>query len=152
MNTRILIAIVFSIFLCQQVYAQDDEPVMSEATEVEGTWEVVLDLDKGEQQEIDTQFIRFESNRCHIRVDDDADWILSATISVDPSAMPAEIDFVGEGEGGDMVETLWGIYEMEQDILTICLGKPGDRPDEFKSSEVYPTILLVLRRVEEEEE
>ena len=41
MNTRMFIAVVVSMFVvCQQVHAQDDEPVMPEATELEGTWEV----------------------------------------------------------------------------------------------------------------
>ena len=42
MNARMLIVVVVSMFVCQQVHAQvEDDPVMPEATELEGTREEV---------------------------------------------------------------------------------------------------------------
>ena len=137
MNARMLIAVIVSMFVCQQVHAQD-EPVMPEATELEGTWEVVSFEFEGVHLEGQGQLWRFEGNRRYFREGDDI-WFQYDTFSVDPSVMPAEIDWPGG----------WpGIYELDGDSLTICLGR-GFRPDAFESTD--ETILWVIRRVEDDE-
>jgi len=139
MNTRMLIAVVVSMFVCQQVHAQDAEPE-AEATELEGTWEVVSCVVGGEQRETNGALWRFEGNRIH------SSNLLIYIFSVDPSAMPAEIDLIETGS----TEFILGIYEIDGDSLTLCYGRP--RPDRFESTEDYPTGLYVFRRVEEESE
>ena len=142
MNTRILIAVVVSMFLCQQVHAQDDEPEQpeAEATELEGTWEfVTLVLPDGIHHYLGSE--RFEGNLLYSR-SFGRDWHSGSRFSLDPSVMPAEIDLAG---------SMKGIYELDGDLLTICFDGPNGRPDRFESSEDYPTILWVLRRVTEEE-
>jgi len=161
MNARILFAVVVSMFVCQQLYAQDeDEPVMPEATELEGTWEFVSWVVFGEQRETDGAQWRFEGNRKYYRKADDEYWNSGIPLSVNPSVMPAEIDLpVGH----------LGIYRIDGDLLTICLSmpiitldgiepvtrvtlEPGTRPDRFESTEDSSTVLIVLRRVEEDDE
>ena len=140
MNTRILIAVFLTMFVvCQQVHAQD-EPVMPEATELEGTWDVVSQLDRGEI-ETATYFWRFEGNRMYYRTDDDENWNSSGAFSVNPSVIPAEID----------LSDTPGIYELDGDTLTICVDLAGPRPDRFESTRNYPTRIYVLRRVEDDE-
>ena len=132
MNTRMLIAVAVSMFVCQQVYAQQPAP--------EGTWEVVSLVLNGQQAESDWHFWRFEDNRIYGRQSDDEDWTSHGTFSTNETAMPAEIEL-----------TSWdGIYELDGDSLTICYSKA--RPERFESTEDYPTRLYVLRRVEEDDE
>ena len=147
MNTRILIAVVVSIFVCQQVYAQDD-PEQPEVTELEGTWETVAFVVGGENTEIDRKYLRVVGSSLYYREDDDEGWTHEGAFSLDPSAMPAEIDVEIESE------IHLGIYELDGDSLRLCFIDPesGSRPDRFESTEDYPTYLSVLRRVEEDNE
>jgi len=149
MNTRILFAVVVSMFVCQQVHAQaEEEPVMPEATELEGTWEMVSSVRFGSPRGITSQFWRFEGNRVYYKMGNEESWTRGGLITVNSSAMPAEIDGLSN---------VPGIYEVEGNSLTICVGirnhiLRGTRPDRFESSEDFPTVLYVFRRVEEDDE
>ncbi len=147
MNSRMLIAVVVSMFVCQQVHAQAEDEPEAEATELEGTWEIGSGVREGEQHKIpDGAQLRFEGNRFYGRADDGV-WELVGTFSVDPSATPTEIDFIDNEN-----EATSGIYKIEDDLLTICaafLG--GSRPDKFESPAESLTFLMVLRRVEDDE-
>ena len=163
MNTRMLIAVVVSMFVCQQVHAQD-EPVMPEATELEGTWEMVSCVAVGEQIANRNRYWRFVGDRWNISRSVNGNWRSPGRFSVDPSAMPAEIVFE-DGALEYLVEpitppnvlspivasTFKGIYEIDGDQLRICSGS-SSRPDRFESSEDYPSYLFVFRRVDEDDE
>ena len=138
----------------QHVQAEDD-PRQVEVTELEGTWEVVSLVVNGEQKENDSKHWRFEGNRLSRGRDDDEYWTPSGTFSVDPSAMPAEIEFVYV-PCRSWIRTI-GIYEMDDELLTMrtCSGQDfesGVRPDSFESTESYRTVLMSFRRVEEDDE
>ena len=68
MNTRILYAVVVSMFVCQQVHAQDQLPELEgvwAVTELEGTWELVSEVLAGDEKEIVfRRRWRFGGNRC----------------------------------------------------------------------------------------
>lgn len=140
MNTQILLTVVVSMFVCQQVYAQDE----AEATELEGTWEMVSHLFRGEHDDQGVGDLwRFKGNILHIRSGRDKPWLLSGTFSVDPSVMPAAIDL----EALDA-----GIYELDGESLTICFDF-FTRPDRLESTEGdINERLYVYRRVTEEDD
>ena len=151
MNTRMILAVVVSMFVSQQVYAQDQLPELEgvwAVTELEGTWEEVSLGVMGNQilpGDENRDFYRFEGNIRFWQMARGATWNNHGAFTVDPSAMPPEIDFDNHG-------TL-GIYKIEDDSLTICLGKPGEsRPDRFESTRDSQTVLMVLRRVEDSDE
>lgn len=127
-------------------------------TELEGTWEQVSLVTSGIQEETDGILMRFKGSRRYILPADDEEWQYMGNFSMDPSAMPAEIDFGPE----DL-----GIYELDGDTLMICgdfmhQGRSADspveparpvptRPDKFESTEGSLTVLSVYRRVTVEE-
>lgn len=155
MNTRILIAVVVSMFLCQQVYAQDEPE--AEATELEGTWEVVSCVIHGVTQDVENEFWLFEGNRTFILNSETGDIGLREKFTVDPTAMPAQIDFEN-WPFEDVIpidrSTRLGIYELDGDKVTICYGIfwHFTRPDIFESIEGSLVALWVLRRVEDSDE
>ena len=63
MNTRILFAVVVSMFVCQQVHTPAQDDPEAEVTELEGTWELVSLVVEGEQRDVaDGLLCRFEGN------------------------------------------------------------------------------------------
>ncbi len=151
MNTRILIAAiaVTMFFLSEQVHAQEvGEPEQAEVTELEGTWEAVSCVLGGEQRDSGGLVWRFEGNKRYWRKNDDnGNWPSGEPFTLDSTPMPAEFEF-------HLYDWL-GIYELDDDMLTVCYNLSGGRglgarPDVFESLEGSSTMLIVLRRVTEE--
>jgi uncharacterized protein (TIGR03067 family) len=69
-----------------------------------------------------------------------------ATIKVDATQKPAHIDITST-KGNNKTEVNYGIYKLENDVLTICAtanAEAKDRPKEFKVDD--KVILLVLKK------
>ena len=68
------------------------------------------------------------------------------TFKLDAGKRPKTIDVTATGAGG-AAKQMQGIYEIDGDRWTICLGAPGkDRPNEFRSEEGSGTQLSVWER------
>lgn len=124
----------------------------AEETELEGMWEAMSCVMMGGKIECVGKILRFEGNRMYFRGADDENWTSGGTFSVNPSAMPAEIEI-------DNSFIMLGIYEIDDDLLRICVGfggesEPRDRPDVFESPKGSGdlTVLIVLRGVTEEDD
>lgn len=67
---------------------------------------------------------------------------------LDPSKTPAQIDLT-DPDGGDKGGTMYGIYKLDGDTLTICLVSskdPADRPKEFKTTVEGHARMMTLKR------
>jgi uncharacterized protein (TIGR03067 family) len=72
----------------------------------------------------------------------------AATIKCDPSKTPAEIT-ISKTEASGKIDTIYGIYILEDDTLTLCLIKsdnPDQRPKEFKTSTEPKAIIQVFKK------
>jgi uncharacterized protein (TIGR03067 family) len=67
----------------------------------------------------------------------------TGSFKIDPSTKPKSIDLTGFPVPG---KTFKGIYELDGDMLKICIGET-DRPKEFASKAESKTGLLMLKKV-----
>jgi uncharacterized protein (TIGR03067 family) len=70
--------------------------------------------------------------------------------TADPKKAPAEIDLTPSAKGKEM--TFVGIYMVEGDALTVCLGVGGKRPDKFEAPAGAEYMLMTFKRAKPKKE
>ena len=122
--------------------AAEKKEAPKEAEQIRGTW-VITSAERGNVAQD-----RFKDLKATFTAD--GKWIThlpdgdrEGTYKLNTAKKPKEIDLVN-GKGNTML----GIYKLDKDALTICLGEEDvdERPTEFASKEGTKVMLLVLQR------
>lgn len=111
---------VMSIEMQGKVYKRDDKP---------DGWKIVFENE-----------IVIEGNQLR------HDWSTGGTFKLDEKQTPKQISFTDKENSAVFL----GIYSIEGDTVTICVngdGKSTKRPDDFKTKEDQPLILMTLKKM-----
>jgi uncharacterized protein (TIGR03067 family) len=72
----------------------------------------------------------------------------TGSYKIDAKKNPAEIDIIPPPDKKE--PTIQGIFKIEGDTLTICIGHDTARPTKFESAEGAKTMLMILKRAKKE--
>lgn len=121
---------------------------------LDGTYLLVGREEFGEvepQKEIDEapedqRTFRIEAGTLYVKKGAKGDKESRVNFTTDPSKSPRQINLTEQRERGDP-ETMYGIYKLEQGVLTICVAmKEENRPKEFKTSKEAKSVMLTLKK------
>jgi uncharacterized protein (TIGR03067 family) len=136
-----------SVLLCLAGAGPDDEATKAELMKFEGTW-TIESMERDGVKAMPTEYKPF---RLILKGNE---WTLNeqpgsstGTFAVDVSKKPKTIDLM-YGDGPFKGKTMNGIYTLEGDTYTLCIGRPGKpRPTEFASKVGTGNVLEVLKRM-----
>jgi uncharacterized protein (TIGR03067 family) len=138
-----VVGIVGACLVAGAALAQD---AASDLKKMAGTWKTVVHEAFGQPTPKD----EIEKTAGKLIVEGDSykvyfgkDFIDKGTIKLDANKTPRQIDIKTQND-----EIMKGIYKIEKDEMTVCVGRPGiDRPTEFKTKEGQ--MLIGYKRVKE---
>jgi uncharacterized protein (TIGR03067 family) len=149
-----LVGVVFAVANTLSVQGGNPDPsaVKQEKAEksskFEGRWIVVSSTVDGDAQ--DMQGDRVHLAKGKITVEEHGGDVQECTYEADTTKKPHHID-VTPKQGKDKGKVFKGILILEENLLKLCLARPGDdRPTEASSQEGSGHILLVLEPAKSE--
>lgn len=142
MNLITAFALAASSFVAAPV---PKDPVRDAREALQGEWKLVQYIDQGKDRTKDREFrVHIEGNSLTIVTEKEKQL---ATLVLDLKTEPKIIDLQWMDKGKERLNR--GLYKLEKDKLTICIGHDGcERPKEFKSEKDDDIALIVLERVE----
>ena len=121
----------------------------SDVGPIQGGWKMVLGFKNGEElpaDQVKTAELTIDDDQCRATLGAAS---MAATIKVDSSRAPREIDFTF-AEGDQKGKTVKGIYKVAGEDLTICRGltEREPRPSEFAAPTNSGLLLMIWKRSE----
>jgi uncharacterized protein (TIGR03067 family) len=139
----VLVGISAACLLAGAGLAQD---AASDLKKMAGTWKTVVHEAFGKptpKDEIDKTAGKLIVEGDSYKVYFGKEFIDKGTIKLDAGKTPRQIDIKTQND-----EIMKGIYKIEKDEMTVCVGRPGvDRPKEFKTKEGQ--MLIGYKRTKE---
>ena len=119
-----------------------------ESSRFEGRWSVVSGTVDGDGQDMRGNKVHISKGKFTLLEQDGSEQ--EATYEADTTMKPHHID-VTPKQGKDKGKVFKGILILEENLLKLCLARPGDdRPTEASSQEGSGHILLVLEPAKSE--
>jgi uncharacterized protein (TIGR03067 family) len=123
----------------------DDPAPVGDLAKLQGNWKAMTGPNKDRPV---TMELKGKTIAAKLTGEDGEVTSLKGELAVNDSAKPPTIDFTKFKNGqGEDVGDIQGIYRLEGDTLTICVGNPGGaRPTEFKVEDNGGHRLLTFTR------
>jgi uncharacterized protein (TIGR03067 family) len=123
-----------------------DEAVKKDKKLLEGKWTLVSSVIEGQKAEGDDARgeIVFTDGKFEAK---DAEGIVhKGSFEIDPTKSPKTLDSI-PSEGDEAGQTHYGIYELKDDSLKLCIATGGgERPTDFMADGKNGRMLLVYKR------
>jgi uncharacterized protein (TIGR03067 family) len=145
--------LVLVVFAAGGVCAGQDKKAGKESPKLDGEYLIVAMEMEGEKMPDDVLAKWKEADRV-IRITGDKMISMRngkenpAVYTTDATKSPVHLDMVGKKADGTE-EKIYGIYKLEDDTLTICIGEvnnPAGRPKEFKTVRGGKAVLMTLKK------
>jgi len=127
------------LLCCYELHAGDNKT--DDLSKMQGKWKAVETIDSGKPvgREVETNFTITQKK---MQIAEGKEAVLEFTLSLDASKKPKQIDMTLKGF------TMLGIYELQGDMLRICIGpSEKERPLEFVSKVGDNRRLVTLKRI-----
>jgi len=135
--------------LALAVAAPGPKDAAKPAAKLEGEW--VVEKFEGPKEDAPPGSITLKFSDNHITIfEPKRERPEEADYTVDLTKKPAQIDLrpVQRGGGAKPELVVYGIFAIEGDTLTLCIGKDGaDRPTELRGNAEKGIMLITLKRV-----
>jgi uncharacterized protein (TIGR03067 family) len=128
---RLKIALL--LILAMPGLAWSEGPVSGDLAKLQGRWTTKIGAEKNrpvtlaiENQTIVVKFTTPEGDTLDIQ----------GELVLNESASPKTIDFIKMKNGGENMDDSLGLYKIEGETFTLCVGRPGEpRPSTFKGGD-----------------
>jgi uncharacterized protein (TIGR03067 family) len=140
---RMLLVLVVGLLVAADD-ATKEEAIKKDMKLLEGKWTLTSSVIEGEKKEGDDAKgeVIFTEGKFEAKSPDGTSH--KGSFTIDPTKSPKAIDSV-PSEGDDAGKTRYGIYELKDDSLKICIANEGgERPTNFEAAN--DKILLVYKR------
>ena len=148
MKARALMALAVGCLLLGTASLVADDDAKKDLDAMQGTWKIDSFTVAGEKAPADLlkkmAFV-IKDDKYSGQIDGKEDE--TGTIKVDPTKKPKTIEF-NITSGKDKGKKQVGIYTLEGDTFTLCLGFPGEaeRPTKLESTKESKSVLAVMKR------
>lgn len=126
-----------------------DDAKKTELQSLQGKWNAIAYIEDGEtatRLEKTPISWEFKDDKLTIRAEDQQVFTIKATITLDPTTKPRNIEIKTDKTDDQPEQMMPGIYKIENDSLTVCYATAGKRPTAFESKAGSHVVLITLKQ------